>query len=129
MELARIQITGPGLFVPSTETHPAGTMFSGGYDAKANVLYLSSVVGHPRGVALAGGDPSSEHVAGMRILIVASGSVYWTTDSMSLSRGLKPDEAAAVQQALEQHFSGKAVIRVDCFGSDSEIIATFAHGA
>ncbi|HEY2882235.1 MAG TPA: hypothetical protein VGJ15_07365 [Pirellulales bacterium] len=114
MPSKQIQIIGLGLQVPATETHPAGTMFSGGYDAVANVLYLASVIGHPRGMALAGGDPSSEHVAGLRILIVASGAVYWTTDSMSLPRGLKRDEAAAVQLMLEQHFSGQMVIRVDC---------------
>ncbi len=96
----------------ATDAHPAGILYSGGYDTKTGVLYAASVMGHPRGVSLAGGDPSSEFVSGLRIIIVESGDIYWATDSMSLPRGLTDEEAREVQAALDKHFS-KPVRRVE----------------
>jgi hypothetical protein len=66
-----------------------------------------------RGVAAAGGEPSGDHVAGLRILIVASGTVYWATDSMSLPRGLNQMEVEAVHGALERHFQNRSIVRVE----------------
>ena len=74
-------------------------------------MKLAGVMGHPRGVNLAG-DPSSQHVAGLRV-IVAGAAVCWATDSMSLPRGLSEAEAAAVQEGLERQFSGQMVRRVE----------------
>ena len=113
MQIPTIKISGDGLQVANTDGHPPGILFSGGYDADGQVLYLSSVMGHPRGVSLAGGDPSSDHVSGMRVLILDCGNIYWSTDSMSLPRGLAPPEAESVQRALENHFTGQPIRRVE----------------
>ncbi len=109
----KVQIVGDGLKVDRSETHPAGIMYSGGYDSDKHTLFLASVVGHPRGVSLAGGDPSADGVAGLRILIVESGCIYWATDSMSLPRGLNKEESENVQTALETHFAGKLITRIE----------------
>jgi hypothetical protein len=113
MTAANLRLVGEGLKVDKSETHPAGLMFSGGYDADAKTLFLASVVGHPRGVSLAGGDPSSGNVSGLRVLIVAMATVYWASDSMSLPRGLSSEEAEVVQSLLHDHFIGNPVIRVE----------------
>ena len=115
MGSAKIQLVGEGLRLEATNAHPAGILYSGGYDSKGGVLYAASVMGHPRGVSLAGGDPSSEFVSGLRIIIVESGDNYWATDSMSLPRGLTDAEAKVVQAALDEHFS-KHVRRVEKLG-------------
>jgi hypothetical protein len=112
MESAAVKLAGDGLAVGKSDAHPAGTLFSGGYDAQRNTVYLAGVMGHPRGVNLAGGDPSSEHVAGLRV-IIAGAAIYWATDSMSKPRGLSEAESAAVQTGLEQHFPGQPVRRVE----------------
>jgi hypothetical protein len=112
MSNAVIQLVGEGLRLEATDAHPAGILYSGGYDSKAGVLYAASVMGHPRGVSLAGGNASSEFVSGLRIIIVESGDIYWATDSMSLPRGLTNAEAKEVQAALDMHFS-KPVHRVE----------------
>jgi hypothetical protein len=106
-------VSGDGLPVSGAVSHPAGLLFSGGYDADCNTLYLSSVMGHPRGVSLAGGEPSNDRVSGMRVLITGPSTVYWATDSMSLPRGLTQAESEAVQTALQRHFPGKTVTRVE----------------
>jgi hypothetical protein len=113
MHVADIQIAGNGLRVTEAVSHPAGILFSGGYDADRNTLFLSSVMGHPRGVSVAGGEPSGDHVSGLRILMMDRGVVYWATDSMSLPRGLSESESESVQTALERHFQGKSVRRVE----------------
>ena len=113
MQFPRVQINGDGLRVEDAVSHPAGILYSGGYDPIDRVLYLASVMGHPRGVSLAGGEPAEDRVAGMRVLVVASGDVYWATDSMSLPRGLNQEEAEAVQAALQEHFPGKQIFRVE----------------
>jgi hypothetical protein len=113
MDMPRVQISGDGLRVEDAVSHPAGLLYSGGYDTVDQALYLSSVMGHPRGVSLAGAEPDETRVAGMRVLIVSNGDVYWATDSMSLPRGLNRVEAKAVQAALEKHFHGKPVRRVE----------------
>jgi hypothetical protein len=100
------------LNVGEADSHPAGTLFSGGYDAATNDLYLSGVLGHPRGVSLAGGDASKPDMSGLRVLIVTSGDVYWATDSMSLPRGIEEAEANAVNAGLERHFQDRMVRRV-----------------
>jgi len=107
-----VKLADDGLAVGESEGHPAGTLFSGGYDAERNTVFLAGVMGHPRGVNLAGGDPSSEHVAGLRVIVVGV-TVYWATDSMSLPRGLSEAEGAAVQEGLEGWFSGQVVRRVE----------------
>jgi hypothetical protein len=113
MNAAKLQIVGEGLKVARSHSHPAGTMFSGGYDSNVNTLFLASVVGHPRGVSLAGGDPSSADVSGLRILIVELEQVYWASDSMSLPRALSQQEFDLVQAALEDHFGQGKVLRVE----------------
>ena len=113
MENAKIQIVGEGLRVESTDGHPAGVLYSGGFDSEKSILYAAGVMGHPRGVSLSGGDPSSQFVSGLRIMIVESGDIYWATDSMSLPRGLSEVESDAVQAGLERHFEGKRVLRVE----------------
>lgn len=70
-------------------------------------------MGHPRGFSLAGGEPADDRIAGMRILIVASGDVYWATDSMSLPRGLNQEESEAVHAALQTHFADQNIARVE----------------
>jgi hypothetical protein len=95
-----VTIAGPGLPVEDAISHPPGLLYSGGYDADKNELYLSSVMGHPR-------------VSGLRVLVVRAGNVFWSTDSMSLPRGLSEDESIAVQDGLEYHFQEKTVIRVE----------------
>jgi hypothetical protein len=115
MQPTQIQIAGDGLRVADAVSHPAGLLFSGGYDAEQNVLYLSSVMGHPRGVSLAGEEAVEDRVAGMRVLVVERGDVYWATDSMSLPRGLNDEQAGQVQAALELYFRGKTIRRVDKF--------------
>src|SRR5262245_6316011 len=112
MGTAVVKLAGDGLAVGESEGHPAGTLFSGGYDAERNTVFLAGVMGHPRGVNLAGGNPSGEHVAGLRVIVVGA-AVFWATDSMSLPRGLSEAEAAAVQEGLERQFTGRAVCRVE----------------
>ena len=113
MEPAKVKTAGEGLRVDDAVSHPAGILFSGGYDAETNELYLAGAIGHPRGVVAAGGDPSSEHISGLRVLIVEDGTVYWATDSMSLPRGLDEVESATVQTGLERYFSASDVRRVE----------------
>jgi hypothetical protein len=113
LQPTKVQITGDGLRVDNTASHPAGVLFSGGYDADSNVLYLAGVMGHPRGVKVAGGEPSNECVSGLRLLIVDTGKVYWATDSMSLPRGLNQSESESVRAALEDHFQGHSIHRVE----------------
>jgi hypothetical protein len=113
LEPATLQVAGNGLQVNDAISHPPGILFSGGYDADKNELFLSSVMGHPRAVAAAGGEPSDPNVSGLRVLIVSSGIVYWTTDSMSLPRGLNEVESDSVQKALEIHFHSQSVRRVE----------------
>jgi hypothetical protein len=108
---ATVHLNGAGLSVDATESHPEGMLFSGGYDADTNELFLASVMGHPRGVSLAGGDPSKQTVSGLRVLILRDRQVYWATDSMSLPRGLSEDESLAVQAGLEAHFNPQIVRR------------------
>jgi hypothetical protein len=106
---ANVYVSDHGLNVDESESHPAGTLFSGGYDAETNDLYLSGVLGHPRGVSLAGGDPSKPSVSGLRVLIVENGDVYWAADSMSLPRDIHEADAMAVQAGLERHFQNRTV--------------------
>jgi len=113
LEPAKVNIAGDGLRVDDAESHPAGILFSGGYDAQKNELYLSSMMGHPRGVAAAGGEPSTEDVSGLRVLIIDNRAVYWATDSMSLPRGLNEAESDAVQKGLDAHFRGRSIHRVE----------------
>ena len=68
MGSAKIQIVGDGLKLGAADGHPAGVIYSGGYDSKSSVLYAAGVMGHPRGVSLAGGDPSSDSVSGLRVM-------------------------------------------------------------
>jgi hypothetical protein len=113
MSPATVHIAGDGLRLVATETHPAGRLFSGGYDAASNALFLASVMGHPRGVSLAGGEPSDDSVSGLRVLIAENSTVYWMTDSMSLPRGLNESESESVQASLENHFRGQPILRVE----------------
>lgn len=106
-------IAGDGLRVADAVSHPAGILFSGGYDAERNELYLASVMGHPRGVSLAGGEPSNDCVSGLRVLITEDGRVYWATDSMSLPRGLNEGESKLVHDGLTNHFKEKIVQRIE----------------
>jgi hypothetical protein len=94
--------------VPATATHPAGTLRGGGYDPDSNTVYLGGV-GHPRGVAAVGGDPTKPQVAGISVFHRGDGTIFWANDSRSLPRGLTPEEAAAVQQGLEQTYPGSPV--------------------
>jgi hypothetical protein len=112
VEPAKVHVSEHGLNVEETESHPSGTLFSGGYDAQTNDLYLAGVLGHPRGVSLAGGDPSKPSVSGLRVLIVTSGDVYWAADSMSLPRDIQEADSIAVQTGLTQHFHHRTVQRV-----------------
>jgi hypothetical protein len=113
MKPAKVNIAGEGLRVGDAVSHPAGTLFSGGYDAEKNELYLASVMGHPRGVSLAGGEPSNDCVSGLRVLITEDGNVYWATDSMSLPRGLTESELAQVQDGLANHFRDQLIQRIE----------------
>jgi hypothetical protein len=112
VEPARVHVADHGLNVGEADSHPAGTLFSGGYDAETNDLYLSGVLGHPRGVSLAGGDPSKPSVSGLRVLVVKNNDVYWAADSMSLPRGIEEADAIAVHAGLERHFQNRIVRRV-----------------
>jgi hypothetical protein len=112
VEPARVHVSDHGVSVDETDSHPAGTLFSGGYDADTNNLYLSGVLGHPRGVSLAGGDPSKPGVSGLRVLIASNGDVYWAADSMSLPRDIAQAESMAVQAGLERHFQKHTVRKV-----------------
>jgi len=109
---ANIHIAGEGLPIEEKSSHPAGTLFSGGYDADTNELFLSGVIGHPGGIAAAGGDPSAGSVSGLRVLLLPSGDVFWADDSMSLPRRLSPEEIKAVQKGLEIHFRDRSVRHV-----------------
>jgi hypothetical protein len=111
-----IRIVGTGWAIVETDNHPAGKLFSGGYDSSTNTIYFGSVIGHPRGVSLAGGDPSQDRVSGMRVLLADDGGVFWATDSMSLPRGVTELEADAIQSGLESHFEGRTVKRVESMG-------------
>lgn len=113
MNPAKVNIAGEGLRVEDAVSHPAGILFSGGYDAEQNELYLASVMGHPRGVSLAGGEASNDCVSGLRVLITDDGNVYWTTDSMSLPRGLTEGESTQVQDGLANHFRDRLVRRIE----------------
>jgi hypothetical protein len=109
---AKVHVADQGLKVDDTESHPAGTLYSGGYDAQTNDLYLSGVLGHPRGVSLAGGDPSKSSMSGLRVLIFANGDVYWAADSMSLPRNIQDADSIAVHAGLVRQFQNRAVRRV-----------------
>ena len=113
MEPACVHVPDHGLQVEAADSHPAGTLFSGGYDAESNDLYLSGVLGHPRGVSLAGGDPSKPSLSGLRVLIVDSGDIYWAADSMSLPRDIQQADLMNVQAGLERHFQNHTVRRVN----------------
>ena len=126
---AAVIISGHGLRVKGAESHPAGVLFSGGYDAKQNAIYLAGVMGHPRGVTRAGGNPSSEYVSGLRVLIVESGDIYWATDSMSLPRGLTELESTIVQSAIEEYFAGKIVRRVEKLEDAKKYLTQNSHHA
>jgi hypothetical protein len=110
---AELRIVGAGWAIGETDNHPAGQLFSDGYDSSTRTIYLGSVIGHPRGVSLAGGDPSQGDVSGMRVLVTDRGSVFWATDSMSLPRGVSELEAKAIQAGLEAHFEGRSVKRAE----------------
>jgi hypothetical protein len=112
VETAKVRLADQGLPVDETETHPAGTLYSGGYDAETNELYVAGVLGHPRGVSLAGGDPSKSSVSGLRVLIVTSGDIYWAADSMSLPRDIQEADSIAVHNGLTQYFQNRTVRRV-----------------
>lgn len=109
MAPATVTIAGAGWAVPQTSLHPAGALRGGGYDPDSNTVYLSGAAGHPRGVAAAGGDPTKPNLAGLTVFERADGKVFWANDSLSLPRGLTPEEAQAVQQGLEQAYSGREV--------------------
>ncbi len=113
MSDVKIQLVGDGFPLVASDDHPAGALFSGGYDCVERVLYAASVMGHPRGVSLADGDPNDENVSGLRVLVIAGGDIYWASDSMSLPRGLSDAEASEIQAALEKHFAESAIHRVE----------------
>ena len=112
MDPATIRIAGDGWPVGNSLSHPEGLIYSGGYDAELNTVFLAGVMGHPRGVSLGGGDPSKACVSGLRVLQLPSGEVYWADDSMSLPRGLSDNERSAVQTGLESLFVENAVRHV-----------------
>ena len=109
LQPAKVVVKGSGLLIEASSNHPSGRLFSGGYDATANELFLSSVMGHPGGMAAAGGDPSSANVSGVRMMIVESGDIFWTDDSMSLPLRLTTDAVSAIQLGLESHFHDRRV--------------------
>jgi len=41
-----VKLSGDGLAVDESEGHPAGTLFSGGYDAERNTVFLAGVSIH-----------------------------------------------------------------------------------
>ncbi len=98
----------PGAGYPSKSA--GGTLFTGGYDPADNAVYLGDA-GHPQGVAAAGGNPNAPGIAGITVVDMPSG-VIWANDSPSLNAVLTPDQAAAVQSALESAFPGKTVTQV-----------------
>ena len=104
MNSARVEIVGNGLVMAESDTHPAGTLFSGGYDAELNTLFLASVMGHPEGVQAAGGDPSKSEVSGLRVFKALDSKIYWMDDSMSLPRKLTQLEQQAVAAGLRAYF-------------------------
>ena len=112
MKAAEVFLTGDGLALDESPSHPSGIVYSGGYDAELNRLYLASVVGHPRGVAAAGGDPSRKSLSGLRVFISDSGDIYWANDSMSLPRVLGDTDRTTIQLGLEQLFVGRKVAEV-----------------
>jgi hypothetical protein len=109
---ARVQIVGAGWQVTKSQGHPAGTIFSGGYDSQSNTVFAYGEAGHPGGVRLAGGDPTKPGVSGLRIIRLPNGDVYWADDSMSLPRKFEADEVEAVQQGLEAFFEGSRITKV-----------------
>jgi len=113
MRIAEVVLVGDGFILHETPSHPAGRLFSGGYDRDLNKLFLASVVGHPGGVAAAGGDPSRECIAGMRVLCSNEGNVYWMLDSMSLPQSLDKANQEAVQCGLVEHFHDQSVTQVE----------------
>jgi hypothetical protein len=70
---------------------------------------LGGGVGHPQGVAAAGGNASKPGLAGITVFERADGTVFWVNDSQSLRGRLRPEEAQAVQQGLEQAYAGRNV--------------------
>jgi hypothetical protein len=109
---AHVQIVGEGWQVSKSPGHPAGTIYSGGYDSQANTIFASGEAGHPGGVRVAGGDPTKPEVSGLRIIRLANGEVYWADDSMSLPRKFEAEEVEAVQKGLEAYFEGSRVTKV-----------------
>lgn len=82
MEPADVVLIGDGFQLEDSASNPKRAVYSGGYDAELNKVYLASVVGHPGGMAAAGGEPSKECVSGLRALLIESGEIYWASDSM-----------------------------------------------
>lgn len=109
---ANIRIVGTGFVLSPRDRRPACVVYTGGYDAVQNVLYLASVMSHPQGVAMAGGDPSSDCNSGIRVFRTADKQTAWANDSMSLPRRLTDEEADAVQRGLEGYFCGDIVRRI-----------------
>jgi hypothetical protein len=120
MPPARVQIVGEGWRVDKSQGHPAGTIFSGGYDSQSNTVFAAGEAGHPGGVRAAGGDPTRLGVSGLRIIRLPAGDVFWADDSMSLPRKFEPEELEAVQQGLELFFQGSRVTKVARFSEISD---------
>lgn len=113
MKPPKMVLAGEGMALDESPSHPSGFVYSGGYDAEVNCLYLSSVLGHPEGIAAAGGDPSKRSVSGIRVFLSGSGDIYWTNDSMSIPRMLDDMERSAIQLGLERLYVGRKVVEVD----------------
>jgi hypothetical protein len=108
----KVVLKGDGFQVEESLSHPAGVVYSGGYDAELNTLFLASQMGHLGGCAEAGGDPSKTCVSGLRVFLHRSGNVYWADDSMSLPRRLEDADRNSIQRGLEELFGNQMIQNV-----------------
>jgi hypothetical protein len=110
---AEVVISGKGFAIDASPSHPAGMVYSGGYDAELNKLFLASSLGHPGGMAAGGGDPSKADVSGVRLFLYSAGDMYWANDSMSLPRKLSEMEINAVQRGLQNRFPDRLIHQLE----------------
>jgi hypothetical protein len=109
-------LSGSGAAEPSVVIAPGagyesgsagGTLYTGGYDPAANVLYLGDT-GHANGMAAAGGTPVQGATRGVSV-VVTPDEVVWSADSPSLpGPQLTPAQISQIGSALQRQFGRPA---------------------
>jgi len=102
--------TGGGLSIVNGIVDGDKTYYFGGYDPVTGKTYLGAD-GHFGGMQAAGGTPIPSLTPGISVQATST-SVIWANDSISLFKGLTPEQAAEVQAALESHFLNTTVTQV-----------------